>query len=119
MIGSPLTVIVRVWHAGQQRLRLENSSWPSTAAKAVALAVDQRLVPLETMDDVAEESPQGLTVHQGIDAADGVDAGGLGAEEAPQPRGEAEVRGEGGGGGGGEGEKDWGKVEELRLFFKR
>ena len=59
--------------------------------EGVALAVDQRLVPLEPMDDVAEESPQGLTVHQGIDAADGVDAGGLGAEEAPQPRGEAEV----------------------------
>ena len=59
--------------------------------EVVALAVDQRLVPLEPMDDVAEESPQGLAVHQGIDAADGVDAGGLGAEEAPQPRGEAEV----------------------------
>src|SRR4029078_2483361 len=59
--------------------------------EGVALAVDQRLVPLEAMDDVAEESPQGLTAHQGIDAADGVDAGGLGAEEAPQPRGEAKV----------------------------
>ena len=40
-----------------------------------ALVAGQRLVPLESVGDVADHVPQGLAVHQRIDAAEGVDAG--------------------------------------------
>ena len=86
-----MTVRVRVWHSAAAALAAGEELVAVDGREAVALAVGQRLVPLEAMDDVAEELPQGPAVHQGIDAADGVDAGGLGADEAPQPRGDAEV----------------------------
>src|SRR5262249_55212795 len=55
----------------------------------VALAVGQRLVPLEAMGDVAKESPERSAVHPGTGAADGVEPGG----PAPtRPRSRAGMR---------------------------
>ena len=57
-----------------------------------ALVTGQRLVPFEWVGDVADQVPQGLAVHQGIDTAQGVDAGDLRPHDAAEPGGDAQVR---------------------------
>ena len=81
---------VRCWHCAQQRLRLLKNSWPSTAAILRSSPSARALLRLRRWWTGTRICRRPSLSRQGVDAADGVDAGRLRADQAAQPRGEVD-----------------------------